>query len=169
MNFDPLFEDLEALFCASATATGEGFSLDGLTDATSIELVLHNGQRQTIVAPLLGQGFVAGVHPEAPNWVALPLASIRSLGFGFEGPSVLPALQFSEAQLQEHLQQLQLPAQCCYFTQNPDEGLANGMLLGVARGLMFVQLQGTSALRAIPLIQVAQLKILAVDNSGKDF
>lgn len=168
MNFDPLFEDLEALFSANGSGPGEGFSIEGLAQATSIELVLHNGQRKALIAPVLGRGFVAGVVPDSANWVAIPLEAIRSMGFGFNQTHNLPTLQFSEANLQQQLMQLPMPATCSFLTQNPDHGLVFATLLGVDYGLLFLQRNGSQALQAMPLAQVTQLRISAVDNFSKD-
>lgn len=169
MNFDPLFEDLEAFFSAEESGPREGFSIEGLVQATSIELVLQNGQRQTLIAPVLGQGFVGGVVPDSANWLAMPLEAIRSMGFGFDQTLDLPTLQFSEANLQKYLKQLPMPAACSFLTQNSDEGLVFSTLLGVDYGFLFMQRTGSPVLQAMPLAQVTQLRISAVDNFSKEF
>ena len=168
MNFDPLFEDLEARFSASEAIANQGFSLAELAQATSIELVLQNGSRQTLIAPVLGQSFVAGVNPDSPNWLVVPLKAIRSMGFVFDSTPSLPALQISQALLHEHLELLPLPAKCNFRTLSPDEGLIHATLLGIAQGLLFLQLADSPNLRAVALEQVTQLQIWAVDNLSED-
>ncbi len=169
MNFDPLFEDLEARFMASEGNTDVGFSIDTIAQATSIELHLRTGQRQTLIAPVLGQGFAAGVPTDTPNWLVVPAGAIRSIGFEFVATFGLPTLQFSEANFQEHLRQLPFPVTCNFRTINPDEGLVHSTLLGVDHGLVFMQPKNAQFCRAVPLDQVTSLQIWAVDNLSKDF
>ncbi|MEY3889654.1 MAG: hypothetical protein RLZZ90_300 [Actinomycetota bacterium] len=168
MNFDPLFEDLEARFIAAESNTNDGFSTGAIHRATSIELLLLTGQRQTLISPVLGQGFAAGVHPVSPNWLVVPAGAIRSIGFEFETNFGLPTLQFSEANFQEHLGQLPFPAKCNFRTLNPDEGLMHSTLLGVSQGLVFMHRDDGQSFRAIPLEQVTCLQIWAVDNLSRD-
>ena len=169
MNFDPLFEDLEARFSASESIVDAGFSIADLSGVTSIELVLNNLLRQTLVAPLLGRGFIAGIDSEAPNWVGVPMSAIRSMSFGSLQSFSLPALKFSDANFEEHIQQLPLPAECNFRTMNHDDGLVSATLLDVDFGLLFLQPKQGQILRSVPLVQVTQLRIWAVDNLSKDF
>ena len=168
MNFDPLFEDLEARFIAAEGHTNDGFSTAEISHATSIELLLRTGQRQTLIAPVLGQGFAAGVPTDTPNWLIVPAGAIRSISFGFTATVSLPTLQFSETNFLEHLGQLSFPAKCNFRTLSTDEGLVHSTLLGVAHGLVFMQLEKAQLLRAVPLEQLTGLQIWAVDNSSKD-
>ena len=169
MDFDPLFEDLEARFVASEGSIDVGFSTATIAQATAIELLLQTGQRQTLIAPVLGQGFVAGVRPDSPNWLVVPAVAIRSIEFEFAATFGLPTLQFSEATFQEHLGQLPFPAKCNFRTLSPDEGLVHSTLLGVAHGLVFTLQDKMQLFRAVPLEQVTWLQIWAVDNLSKDF
>jgi hypothetical protein len=169
MDFDPLFEDLEARFIASEASIDVGFSTATSAQATSIELLLRTGQRQTLVAPVLGQGFAAGFHPDSPNWLVVPAVAIRSIEFEFAATLGLPTLQFSEATFQEHLGHLPFPAKCNFRTLSPDEGLVHSTLLGVAHGFIFMLQDNAQLFRAVPLEQVACLQIWAVDNLSKDF
>lgn len=169
MNFDPLFEDLEARFIASQGNTNDCFSTAEIAHATSIELLLATGERQALIAPVLGQGFAAGVDPDSPNWLVVPTGAIQRISFGFDATLGLPVLQFSEANFLEHLGQLPFPARCNFRTRSTDEGLVHSTLLGVAHGLVFMQRDNGQALRAIPSEQVTSMKIWAVDNLSKDF
>lgn len=146
-----------------------GFSTAEIAHATSIELLLATGQRQALIAPVLGQGFAAGVNPDSPNWLVVPTGAIRRISFGFDATLGLPALQFSEANFLEHLGQLPFPARCNFRTRNTDEGLVQSTLRGVAHGFVFMQLDHAQPLRAIPIEQVTSLQIWAVDNLSKDF
>ena len=169
MNFDPLFEDLEARFIASEGNIDVSFSTTTIAQATSIELLLRTGQRQTLIAPVLGQGFAAGVPTDTPNWLIVPAGAIRSISFGFAATFGLPTLQFSEANFQEHLGQLPFPVTCNFRTLNPDEGLVHSTLLGAAHGLVFMQPSNAQSVRAVPVEQVTYMQIWAVDNLSKDF
>ena len=167
MNFDPLFEDLEARFSAAESLSDKGPSIADLEGVTSIKVVLQNALRQTLIAPILGRGFVGGLDAEGPNWVGLPLKSIRSMSFSYEPDSGLPRLRFSKAGFEEHLQQLPLPARCSFRTLNSDDGLVTATLLDVDYGLLFLQFDQEQMMSPVPLVQVTQLRIWAVDNSGK--
>jgi len=168
MNFDPLFEDLEARFSANEASVEEGFSVADLERVTSIALVLHNSIRQMLIAPVLGHGFVSGVDPDSPNWVGLPMEAIRSLVFNVDPTPGLPTMQFSEGQFLEHIQQLPLPAKCDFRTKNSDDGLVSATLLDADFGLLFLQFQYGQIMTSVPLVQLTQLRIWAVDNSSTD-
>jgi hypothetical protein len=168
MNFDPLFEDLEARFSASEAIVDNGFSMADLSAVTSIELLLQSSVRQTLIAPVLGQGFVGGLDSTAPNWVGVPMTAIRSMTFGYDPSLNLPNLIFSVSHFEDHLQQLPLPAKCNFRTLNPDDGLVDAILLDVDFGLLFLQLGLGQLVRPVPLVQVTQLRIWVVDNLSKD-
>lgn len=169
MDFDPLFEDLEARFDAEANAANQGFSLDSLEGATSVRLHLTDGQRQSLIAPMLGLGFVAGIQPDDRAWTLVPLGAIHSLDFDFTAALTLPILKIQKLQISEHLEQLQFPARCSFRTFNPDVGQTQATVLGVGQELLFVQILGAATLLAIPLVRLSQLQIWPVDNSSKDF
>ena len=169
MDFDPLFEDLEARFDAEAKSANQVFSSKILEGATSLRLHLADGQRQSLIAPILGLGFVAGIQPDDRAWTVVPLDAILSLDFEFAEAPGLPTLQIQRLRMSEHLEQLQFPARGSFRTFIPDDGQTQATLIGVTHELLFVQILGAAALKAIPLIKILHLEIWPVDNSSKDF
>jgi hypothetical protein len=61
-----------------------------------------------------------------------------------------------------------LPAKCDFRTKNSDDGLVSATLLDADFGLLFLQFQYGQIMTSVPLVQLTQLRIWAVDNSSTD-
>lgn len=168
MDFDPLFEDLEARFTAEEAASTEGFSIGALLPATVVELQLQGGHKESLVAPVLGLGFVAGLHPGDHAWNVVPFSVIRSLEFHSDAPEGLPILKVQNLNLAAHLEQVPLPAKCSFRISNSDDGPTLATLVGVAQELLFVQLPGAATLRGVPVNQISSLRLWLVDNLSEE-
>lgn len=169
MDFDPLFEDLEARFIASKTPSDLAFSLDVFRLATTLQVLTIGSQRLTLFAPVLGQDFAAGLQPEAPIWHILPMQAIKSLAFKVEENSKLPSLQIEEFSLMQYLERLPLPAKCNLRLIGADSPVIESTLAGVGQGLLFLQRSHRDSVEAIPLGGFAQLSISPVYNSHTNF
>lgn len=165
MDFDPLFEDLEARFTASQKSTEFSFSLKVIEPATRLEVVLTDSQRIQLIAPVLGQDFAAGLHPAAPIWNIVPLRAIRHLDFVFDDQSSLPGVQFQKFSLIQYLELLPLPTQCTFRLTGQDSSLTETTLVGVGHDLLFIQSQHQDSLTGIPVAQLLQLSMGPVHNS----
>ena len=165
MDFDPLFEDLEARFFASQNSSEFAFSLELIKSTTSLQVLTIDGQRLTLLAPVLGQGFAAGLQSEAAIWMILPMPAIKNLRFSVDEKSTLPRLSLEEFSLLQYLERLPLPAKCLAKTIGRGSILGESTLVGVGYDLLFLQLSHQDSIAAIPLGSLAQLSMAPVHNS----
>jgi hypothetical protein len=165
MDFDPLFEDLEARFMASQKTADFTFSLKIIQQATRLDVLLDDGQRLQLLAPLLGQDFAAGLHPAAAIWNIVPLEAIQNIGFIFDEKSDLPTVQLQKFSLMQYLELLPLPTKCSFRRIGQESSLSETNLIGVGHDLLFIQSQHQDSLTAIPVAQLRQLSIGPVHNS----
>jgi hypothetical protein len=161
MHIEDLFEDLEAQFASSSAAQSKTNFTAG---AKLVELKLANTAIKKLIAPIIGQDFVAGLDPVSPIWFLYPAASIRKLRFCKSNETDLPEVRYFEVCLEQFLRSVPMPCAIRWSTRQDDQQLAIGQLHSMARGLMFIYQTGVDEPIAVPVSALEVLVVESVDN-----
>lgn len=166
MHIEDLFEDLEAQFASSsATQSKTNFR----AGAKFVEVKLANTATRKLIAPIIGQDFVAGLDPVSPIWFLYPAGSIRKLRFGESNETGLPGLRNFEVCFEQFLKSVPMPCAIRWSTRQDDQHLAIGQLHSLARGLMFIYQTGADGPIAVPVAALDLLVVESVDNLNGSF
>jgi hypothetical protein len=166
MHIEDLFEDLEAQFAsASVTQTKSSFT----SGAKIVEAQLANTATRKLIAPIIGQDFIAGLDLVSPIWYVYPVATVRKLRFCESSEAGLPEVRNVEVCLEQFLKSVPMPCAIRWSTIRDEQHLALGQLHSLCRGLMFIYQTGAAAPIAVPVAALESLVIESVDNLNGSF
>lgn len=165
MHIEDLFEDLEAQFSA---ANAKVFKPNFYEQARVLEVSLAGNLKRSLIAPILGCDFVAGLDPVSPVWFLHPLQHIRKLRITDSAEPDLPNLRQFEVGLAKFLQSIPQPCSVRWRT-TIDDHLAIGQLHTVTNSLLFIYQAGSTRPVAVPINALELLIIEAVDNLNGSF
>ncbi|MEY4639463.1 MAG: hypothetical protein RLY13_461 [Actinomycetota bacterium] len=166
MHIEDLFEDLEAQFAsASVTQTKSSFT----SGAKIVEAQLANTATRKLIAPIIGQDFIAGLDLVSPIWYLYPVARVRKLRFCDSSESDLPAVRNFEVSLEQFLGSAPKPCAIRWCTIQDQHHLAIGQLHSLSGGLMFIYQSGVAGPIAVPVAALEMMAIESVDNLNGSF
>lgn len=166
MHIEDLFEDLEAQFAASSTAQSKTNFKAG---SRLVEAQVANTVVRKLIAPIIGQDFVAGLDPVSPGWYLFPFACIRKLRFWESDESDLPEVRNFEVCLEQFLRSMPMPCAIRWCTRQDAQHLSIGKLHSLASGLMFIHQARAAVPIAVPVAALEMLVIESVDNLDGSF
>lgn len=108
MNLETLFDDLEAQLSRKEDLRITSFQT--LTDARRVRLHIGGEQQFSLVAPILGEDFVAGFDEKTANWMCAAQTQVARIDFDPADDPELPKLRRQSATLAEFLNAMPLPA-----------------------------------------------------------
>jgi hypothetical protein len=163
MNLDSIFEDFEALIDAEAAASNAVGIID---ETTLIRVHWLAGGFVDLVAPLLGQDFVAGMAIGGNDWQLVRLEAVERIVFRKINGGNLPRLRVFEETRQIFLERLPLPLAVSWSTQG--EGFrARGILIEKSGSCLIIQVLGSIEPVGVPLASITALRIDSVENFGE--
>ncbi len=165
MNFDHLFEDLEAQFEAGLAT--EQASL-GLSTKKLAQVDLLDGSSRVFVAPVLGFDFIAGLLIGEVAWQLVPFVAFVRLTFLDSESSGLPPLRRLDLGLIGFLERLPRPAHLKWRLLASDQ-IRLGQLIELEGNLLALQVSGSPEVTFHPVAAFQSLEVMAVENLGEDF
>lgn len=166
MHIEDIFEDLEAQFAAAS----ETQNRDSFTEnARALEVSTSLLAPRELIAPILGQDFIAGLDSVAPIWHIFPMRTVHRMIFHSEIDSDLPRLRNFNIDIINFLNSVPTPCSIRWRVSGPDDFVRTGQLHTVTRSLLFIYLINTKRPIAVPIQAIEQLSIESVDNLNGDF
>ena len=95
MNLETLFDDLEAQLSRKEDLRITSFQT--LTDARRVRLHFGGEQQFSLVAPILGEDFVAGFDEKTANWMCAAQTQVARIDFDPADDPELPKLRKTQA------------------------------------------------------------------------
>jgi hypothetical protein len=166
MTFENLFEDLEALFEAQLSNAAGGSGLQTKNLAIIDQL---SGQKATLLAPVMGLDFIAGVPLGEDLWRIFQFSGLSRMMFSEaavgKGSTKLPRLKEVTITMADCLAQLPLPIYLTWRQIGSEEARA-GQLVQVVDSLVAIQVVGATEPGFYPLAGITEVSIRAVENFG---
>lgn len=160
MHIEDIFEDLEALFDASANNVPRDFAGSA---ARMVELRVGS-QHIRLIAPIIGLNFVAGLDLEVATWHIYSLRLVGSVRFLDQQDLSLPMLRLLDKELSSFLHHLPLPAPGYWSTfDNPDD-LSFGLVRECSTGFMVTFPAGTTEPSFVPIPAISQISIQSLEE-----
>ena len=158
MNLETLFDDLEAQMAPKTDSRIT--NLQTLAEVRRVRLRFSSEEQFSLVAPILGDDFVAGFDEQTANWMCAAQTKVARIDFEHDDDPDLPKLRRQSATLVEFLNAMPLPAAA--FIGMSDGRSQGVVLLEATAKLLFVQpalgaiatAHSLAALRFICLIEV---------------
>lgn len=166
MNFENLFEDLEAHFENFSSAKK---SLINIQDINLVRVRTKNSVQCNLIAPILAVDFVAGLDIISPTWHFFPLHAVRHIEFEKESVSDLPKLRRLNINLMDFLLSTPVPSPAKWRLLGALEHQKSGQLAGLTESLIFLVDSNDRMLLAAPWQSIQQLSIESVDKLNGDF
>lgn len=175
MNLDALFEDLDAKYEADlSSATKQAVSNSGCSSNGSlvssehnlVEVVSARSIPEELMAPILGQDFIAGMDLYRPIWVIYRTAALTSFEFKhFDDPG-LPVARVSQRQLGDLVMRIPKFVSISWrIALGHEDSLQTGQLVNQTE--RFMQVQVGQRLLNLDFHSLEQVKFNAVDNLGQ--
>ena len=166
MNFENLFEDLEAQF---ENAKSEQKSLMNFDDANFVIVKTKSGILCELIAPIIAIDFVAGLDLLSPTWHVFPFHSVRAIQLEQEATDELPKLRQLSKNLLEFLTATPMPNPAKWRLLGANELQKTGQMAGLHGSLLGLVDAAERAVIAVPLQSIQQLSIESVDKLNGDF
>jgi hypothetical protein len=161
MNLENFFEDLEVAFEARL---GETSNLGSFVDSSLLEIVLCDGRRFTLAAPIVGLDFCGGAALDQSAWTMVLLKEVQRIEPVAMTIRAGEPTRFSGFSAAEILDGLKLPASIRWVNHGSDQ-VAVGQLLGQHQQVLVVE-SAEHDVFLLPLASLAILELLAVNNLG---
>lgn len=160
MHIEDIFEDLEALFDASADKAPQNFS----GSASRMVELRVGSQHIRLIAPIIGFDFAAGLDLEVATWHIYSLRLVGSITFLHQQDLTLPRIRLLDQELSSFLYHLPLPAPGYWSTfDNPDH-LNFGLLRECSTGFMVTFPAGTTEPSFVPIPAISQISIQSLEE-----
>lgn len=164
MSIENLFEDLETQFEAQLWAQrSKAYPANAFSQSNLVEIYLQDGSRQTLIAPLLGPDFIAGVTVSEPKWQFIKLSTVIKIFFEDAGVESLPKLKQSDQPIIEFLSRLPLPIEV-FWQANSGGEIRAGLLVDIQNELLLLQISLAMPLIGVPIESIGLLRIESVEN-----
>jgi hypothetical protein len=163
MNLESIFEDLEALIDAEVEASKAVGIID---ETTLIRVHWPSGGSIELVAPLLGQDFVAGMAIGANDWRLVRLDAVERISFRTIKGGQLPRIRFFDQSRQVFLERLPLPLAISWSARG-EAFQSRGILADISGSCLIVQVLGSLEPIGVPLASISMLRIDSVENFGE--
>lgn len=163
MNFDHIFEDLEAEF-ESTRARGAASSL--LARCNCLRVYPSQGTPETLLAPLVGSDFVGGLGEEFAAWSLYPISQMLEIVPQNDGDLELPRLRNFDRSLLDLFESFAKPVEIVWYPQANLAAPNRGMLADIECGFLIVEsARGTVA---IAPGSVSKFSVAVVDNLSEE-
>lgn len=167
VNFDDFFEDLEAQFEAqiSSTATVQQQRTDAPEGPVLLEIWCRDDNRINLIAPSLGQDFVAGVDLVSNSLNVISYRWIKSIKVHQVATGVSFELKRSGLELAEFCQvfsESKLLVKLVFL--DPAIATIQGHISGQLMSLVGFTPSGSTSIQYIPAISIAKFEHLPVNN-----
>jgi hypothetical protein len=163
VNFDHIFEDLEAEFESTRT---RGEAPSPLLRCNSLRVYSAHVMPETLVAPIIGSDFVGGLGEEFDTWSLYPVSQILEIVPHTLGDIEMPRLRNFDRSLLELLDSFAKPIEIVCYLPSMAAAPNRGMLIGVDCGFLVVaSARGTVAIASG---SVAKISVGVVDNLSEE-
>ena len=166
VNFENLFEDLEAQFENASSPQKPFMNFDEVNLAI---VRSKNLSAYELIAPILAQDFVAGLDLFAPTWHIFPFHSVRSIKLERQPADDLPLVRQLNKNLLDFLAATPMPNPAKWRLLGANEQQRSGQIVGVVGSLLGLVDSAERNLVAVPLQSIQQLSIESVDKLNGDF
>jgi hypothetical protein len=162
MNLETVFDDLEAQLACSANSRIT--SLQKLFEVRRVRLHFGGEQQFSLIAPILGDDFVAGFEEQTGNWMLAAHAHLARIDFDHADDHELPKLRRQSATLSDFLKSMPMPAAASLgLTDGRSQG---AVLLEATAKWLFVQPASEAVATAHSLESLRFICLLeAIDRS----
>ena len=163
MNFDHIFEDLEAEF-ESTRARGTASSV--LSRCNCLRVYPLQGTPEILFAPIIGSDFVGGLSEEFAAWSLYPVSQILELVPQNDGDLELPRLRNFDRSLLDLFDSFAKPVEIVWYPQAKLTAPNRGMLADIDCGFLIVEsARGTVA---VAPGSVSKFSVAVVDNLSEE-
>lgn len=163
MNFDHIFEDLEAEF-ESARARGTASSL--LLRCNCFRVHPAEGNPEILFAPIIGSDFVGGLGEGFAAWSLYPVSQILEIVPQNDGDLELPRLRKIDRTLLELLDSFAKPIEMVWYPRVKMAAPSRGMLVDIDCGFLIVE--SARGAVAISPDSVKRFSVGVVDNLSEE-
>ena len=102
MNLDALFEDLESQF----VEPNHCFEMQARLAKSNLLTMRIDGEELPLIAPILGEDFVAGYHEQRAAWICVGIPKAAEMKFSIDRDSRLPKLRRRAVKLEEFISEM---------------------------------------------------------------
>ncbi len=163
MNFDHIFEDLEAEFESSRA---RGAASSRFSRCNCLRVYPAQGTPETLFAPLVGSDFVGGLGEEFAAWSLYPISQILEIVPQNDGDLELPRLRNFDRSLLDLFESFAKPVEIVWYPQAHLAAPNRGMLADIECGFLIVEsARGTVA---IAPRSVSKFSVAVVDNLSEE-
>lgn len=163
MNFDHIFEDLEAQF-ESSRARAAASSL--LSRCNCLRVYPVQGAPEILFAPIIGSDFVGGLGEELNAWSLYPVSQILELVPQSDGDLELPRLRNFDRALLDLFDSFAKPVEIVWYPQAKLVAPKRGMLAEIDCGFLIIEsARGTVA---VAPGSVRKFSVAVVDNLNEE-
>lgn len=166
MNFQNLFEDLEAQFENSRQRQSAKLNFE---TTNLVVIKMSNKLHREVIAPIVAQDFIAGLDLAAPIWHVVPFHAVRTLKFEQELPTDLPKLRQLDKTFAEFLSHTPMPNPAKWRVLGASEHQKTGQLVGLVGNLICLVDSAEGGLITVPIQSIQELSIESVDKLNGDF
>lgn len=161
MHIEDIFEDLEAQFDAEFNKSKRDSFTENVR-AIIVRTIQQNNK--DLIAPIMGNEFIAGLDSISPIWHIYPMRALCSITMHSEIDESLPVLKNIGVDLAAFLESLPVPSSIKWRVSGIDDFLHTGQLHSISRNLLFIYPPGAAKPIAVPISALEQLSIESVDN-----
>lgn len=166
MHIEDIFEDLEAQFDAAMQKSQR----DSFTqNIRALEINTITQMKKDLIAPIIGNQFLAGLDSVSPVWHVYPMRVIRNVTFHSEIDESLPKLRTLSVSLERFIDSIPKPCSIRWRVAFAEDFLHTGQLHSATSSLLFIYTIGSVRPIAVPIAALEQLIIESVDNLNGDF
>lgn len=163
MNFDHIFEDLEAEF---ESTRARGAASSRFSRCNCLRVYPAQGTPETLFAPLVGSDFVGGLGEEFAAWSLYPISKILEIVPQNDGDLELPRLRNFDRSLLDLFESFAKPVEIVWYPQANLAVPNRGMLADIECGFLIVEsARGTVA---IAPRSVSKFSVAVVDNLSEE-
>lgn len=163
MNFDHIFEDLEAEF---ESTRARGAASSRFSRCNCLRVYPAQGTPETLFAPLVGSDFVGGLGEEFAAWSLYPISQILEIVPQNDGDLELPRLRNFDRSLLDLFESFAKPVEIVWYPQANLAVPNRGMLADIECGFLIVEsARGTVA---IAPRSVSKFSVAVVDNLSEE-
>ncbi|WP_296632798.1 hypothetical protein [Rhodoluna sp.] len=166
MNFENLFEDLEAQF---ANAHMSNASISNFDSTNLVIVKTANSLQRELIAPIIATDFVAGLDLLVPIWHVMPFHAVRNIRFVHELTEDLPKVRQLNKTLVEFLGATPMPNPAKWRVLGAIEHQRAGQIVGLVGNLICLVDPSEGGLVAVPIQSIQELSIESVDKLNGDF
>lgn len=164
MNFDHIFEDLEAQFESGRASSPSPARLSG---CISLRVTPVIGSPEELFAPIIGSDFVGGLSANFTAWNLFPNSQVVELMPQYSGDLELPRLKEVDRDIKDLISGFAKPTEMVWHSRNDFGAPRRGMLVGFECGFLIIETP--RGIVAITAKSVTKFSLGIVDNLSEAF